>query len=153
MICGHRDPDLLLLAHGELSRLRRFQIERHLQSCDRCRKRHVHLLAVSGQLASAIRDRNQPLWSAKTAPALLAKNPIGPAVPWTPTLGLLVLLGILAVAFFARVRANAPQTTPTILTIGETRSQPSLSGGCRHERDKPQEIKPQEKEKRCVPPP
>jgi len=107
------DQDLLLLAHGHLSPLRRWRTQWHLRRCPDCRQRLDRLQAVSQALAGVIRTpqrRGLPLGA--IAPAAF---PSIAALAWVvvTTLLLLILLGALAVR-------NSLHTPP-----------PIPAGGCR----------------------
>ncbi|MGO8672886.1 MAG: anti-sigma factor family protein [Capsulimonadaceae bacterium] len=72
MICANRDQDILLLAHGELSVVRRLLVQIHLHGCPRCRERAMEFSAVSRRIAAAIRPADGPGWSMRTSPSAAA---------------------------------------------------------------------------------
>ncbi|HZT43434.1 MAG TPA: zf-HC2 domain-containing protein [Chthonomonadaceae bacterium] len=95
MNCTDRDQDLLLLAHGELSPLRRLRLLAHLRRCPRCRARQASLAGVSAALAGAIRPPGKGPWS----PPSMAVPSGGLSVLglWLLVLMVVGVLGVLSV--------------------------------------------------------
>ena len=65
MTCHHhKEQEILLLAHGELSLLQSFRLRAHLRCCIRCRERYARLSAVSSALAVTLAAPGSSGWSA-----------------------------------------------------------------------------------------
>lgn len=68
MNCAKRDPDILLLAHGELSGWRALGLRWHLSRCARCQQRYQEWTRVSASLATVLRDPGQAPWKPAVRP-------------------------------------------------------------------------------------
>jgi anti-sigma factor RsiW len=127
MRCHERDPDLLLLMHGELSAPRQSQTEMHLRYCPRCQERHERFARISHLLAGSIGNRMQTFWS---PPALrVAPRSPPPRLPWPALLTLLALVLVLAgVTVVTSMRTAA---TPHAGAFTRLQMPGVGSGGCR----------------------
>ena len=107
MTCQDRDQKLLLYGLGDLSPWERWQVARHLRSCDRCRARQIELAALSGQIAAALKPP-----AAGSGPTAGSGNPMSP-IPllrraFSPLiLAIALSLLILGVASLWYVRSHA----------------------------------------------
>lgn len=112
------EQDLLLLAHNQLSPLRRLAAERHLNRCEECRGRLARLTAVSHQIAAALRPAGLPAWK----PASSGRVGILPFTPATLVLvAALVLVLASAVVVTAHIRAKDAHARPVGVVFGPCR--------------------------------
>jgi hypothetical protein len=113
MSCHANDPNLVLLAHGELGGPQRLLLEAHLRRCPRCQDQTRRYAAASTAIAGAVRGERLAPWS---PPAPDPRSPYhSRPARWSLAFALLLAL--------ASVTAAAALWIPE-LAGGERSSQP-----------------------------
>ena len=108
MTCPARDQDLLLLAHGALSPLRRLATLLHMRRCSECQARYTQLGATSHAVAGVLRGAGPPHW-APPAPAGVGL----PSALMIALVTVVVLVLFLGTLYVARVRSAGSNRPPT----------------------------------------
>ena len=105
MNCSVPDADLLMLAHGELSRSQTFRLRLHLALCPGCRTRLRKYEALAGMLAKSFRN---PVLGVRSLGK--GRAPVWASVGFLAAL--LTLLGWLVAS--TAVATNGPPVPPVI---------------------------------------
>ena len=105
MSCCDHEKDVLLLAHGGLSPLRRLLTEAHIRRCPRCRERQERFSAASRLLAETIRGHDLPRW--RPVPTSVVAGPVAGRTRLALALSLLLAVVSIA-AMLWRVREFLP---------------------------------------------
>lgn len=118
MSCTKRDPDILLLAHGELSGWGALALKWHLRRCASCRKRYQEWTQASASLANTLREPGQIPWQ----PAARHRPPVSAVT----RLSLILLGGVLllfsAITLYFLSIGTRPAVPPS--------SRSAQQGGC-----------------------
>ncbi len=116
MSCCDREKDLLLLAHGALSPVRRLLTETHIRRCPRCRERQERFGTASRLLAETIRGHDLPVWRPLSA-TVPVRRPETRRARWVLALSLLLAVVSIA-ALFWRIREFLPAASASPVPVG-----------------------------------